>query len=108
MSTAVSEEDRAKMLKQLSRLVAETIGKPEQYVMVTVSHSDLLMSGQLGKAAFVDLRSIGGLSGEVNRKLTAGICQILDDVAGIPANAVYVTFMDVRASHWGWNRATFG
>jgi phenylpyruvate tautomerase PptA (4-oxalocrotonate tautomerase family) len=44
----LSGQSRTDLLTKLSRIVAETIGKPEKYVMVTVSHSDILMSGQPG------------------------------------------------------------
>jgi hypothetical protein len=39
----LSELSRTGLLTKLSRIVAETIGKPEEYVMVTVSHSDIQM-----------------------------------------------------------------
>jgi hypothetical protein len=43
-----------------SRAVGSATGKPEQYVMVSLSQSAMLMSGKGGEAAFVDIRSIGG------------------------------------------------
>lgn len=104
----LSGQSRTDLLRKLSRIVAETIGKPEEYVMVTVSHSDILMSGQPGDAAFVDLRSIGGLSDDTNRKLTERICDLLQESLTISPDRVYTTFTDVQASHWGWNGATFG
>jgi len=61
------EEKGKLLLAALSKAVAETIGKPEQYVMITVSQSAMLMSGKAGDAAFVDIRSIGGLNNETNR-----------------------------------------
>ena len=39
--------------------------------MVTISPAAILMSGQPGDAALVDVRSIGGLSDDVNRQLCA-------------------------------------
>ena len=104
----LSGQSQTDLLTKLSRIVAETIGKPEEYVMVTVSHSDILMSGQPGHAAFVDLRSIGGLSDDTNRKLTERICDVLEESLAIPPDRVYATFTDVQASNWGWNGATFG
>ncbi len=104
----LSDQSRTDLLMKLSRIVAETIGKPEQYVMVTVNRSDILMSGQPGPSAFVDLRSIGGLSGDMNRKLTERICDALEESLAIPPDRVYLTFSDVEASNWGWNGTTFG
>jgi phenylpyruvate tautomerase PptA (4-oxalocrotonate tautomerase family) len=89
-------------------LAVTSVGKTEKYVMVIVSQSDILMSGQPGHAAFVDLRSIGGLSDGTNRKLTERICDALEESLAIPPDRVYAIFADVQASHWGWNGATFG
>ncbi len=102
------EEKGKPLLTALSKAVAGTIGKPEQYVMVTVSQSAMLMSGKSGDAAFVDIRSIGGLNGETNRKLSQQICKLLKDSLGIAPDRVYLNFTDAEAANWGWNGNTFG
>ena len=108
-TTVALTEDKGKaQLASLSKTVAEVIGKPQQYVMVTASHAAIQMSGSPGDAAFVDIRSIGGLTGDVNRKLSQKVCQLLHDSLGIPPNRIYLNFTDVKASHWGWNGSTFG
>ena len=108
-TTVVLSEDKLKaLLASLSKTVAETIGKPEQYVMVTVSQAAMLMSSEPGDAAFVDVRSIGGLTDEVNRTLSQKICKLLNDSLEVPENRVYLNFTDVKASNWGWNGSTFG
>jgi phenylpyruvate tautomerase len=73
-TVVLSEDKRKALLASLSKTVAETIGKPEQYVMVTVGQAAMLMSGNPGHAAFVDVRSIGGLTNDVNRKLSQKVC----------------------------------
>jgi phenylpyruvate tautomerase len=107
-TVALSEEKRSALLSSLSKIVAESIGKPEQYVMVTIGPVVALMSGKPGAAAFVDIRSIGGLNSSVNRQLSAKTCKLLHDSAGIPPDRVYLNFTDVQAGNWGWNSATFG
>jgi len=106
-SVTLPEDKRKALLASLSKAVAETIGKPEQYVMVTASQAATLMSGKPGDGAFVDLRSIGGLSDEVNRKLSRQVCKLLKDSLGISPDRVYLNFTDVEASNWGWNGSTF-
>jgi len=103
----LSEEKQKALLKALSKTVAGTIGKPEQYVMVTCAPTAVLMSGKGGDAAFVDIRSIGGLSREVNRKLSQQVCKILEDSIGISPDRVYLNFTDIDAGNWGWNAITF-
>ncbi len=104
----VTEEKRKTLLAALSKVVAGTIGKPEQYVMVTIGSAAILMSGKPGDAAYVEIRSIGGLSGDVNRKLSQQVCKLLNDSLGIPPDRVYLNFNDVEAGNWGWNGSTFG
>ena len=102
------EEKGKSILAALSKAVSGATGKPEQYVMVTVNHSAMLMSGKAGDAAFVDVRGIGGLNGETNRKLSEQICKLLKDSLGISPDRVYLNFTDVEAGNWGWNGSTFG
>ena len=100
-------EDKT-LMAALSKAVAGAIGKPEQYVMVTVSHSAMLMSGKRGDAAFVEVLSIGGLNGETNRELSQQTCKLLKDSLGVESDRVYLNFTDVEAGNWGWNGSTFG
>ena len=107
-TVAMSEEKRTNLLASLSKIIAQTIGKPEQYVMITVSPAAILMAGKPGEAAFGDIRSIGGLSNEVNQRLSQKICQLLNQSLGIAPDRIYLGFTDVKASNWGWNGDTFG
>lgn len=108
-TTAVIPQGKQKaLLASLSKAVAETIGKPEQYVMVTASPATMLMSGKPGDGAFVDIRSIGGLGEGVNRKLSQQVCRLLRDSLGISPDRVYLNFTDMDAGNWGWNGSTFG
>jgi len=86
-TVALTEDKRQSLLASLSKIVAETIGKPQQYVMVTASQAAIQMSGSPGDAAFVDVRSIGGLTGEVNRKLSKKVCELLHESLGIRQTA---------------------
>ena len=104
----LSEEKGKPLLAALSKVVASVIGKPEQYVMVTAGHSAMLMSGKAGDAAFVDVRGIGGLTGETNRELSQQISRLLKDSLGIAPDRVYLNFTEVEAGNWGWNSSTFG
>ena len=102
------EENGKPLLAALSKAVASATGKPEQYVMVTGTQSTMVMSDKAGDAAFVDIRSIGGLNGETNGKLSQQICKLLKDSIGIASDRVYLNFTDVEAGNWGWNGSTFG
>ncbi len=107
-TVVLTEDKRQALLASLSKTVAETIGKPQQYVLVAAGQAAMQMSGSPGEAAFVDVRSIGGLTEDVNSKLSQKVCQLLHDSLGIPQNRIYLNFTDVEASRWGWNGNTFG
>jgi phenylpyruvate tautomerase len=107
-TVSISDDEQQALLASLSKIVCETIGKPEQYVMVTISTAAIVMSGRAGDAAFVDLRSIGGLGAGVNRQLAQKICRALNESLGVPQNRIYLNFTDVGPANWGWNGETFG
>ena len=107
-TVALADDKKPALLASLSKIVAGTIGKPEQYVMVVVNPAAMLMSGQPGPAAFVDVRSIGGLGDDVNRQLAQKIGGLLKEFLGVPPDRIYLNFTDVPAANWGWNGDTFG
>jgi len=109
-SCTLSDQDKRQSLaKMLSRLAAEGIGKPEQYVMACVHDNvAMTMSGSTGPCALVTVKSIGGLSKAVNQTLASKVGQMLQKELAIPQNLVYLTFEDVAPTHWAWNGKTFG
>ena len=107
-TVVLSEDKRKALLASLSKTVGETIGKPEQYVMITLQSSDILFGGQADAAAFADVRSIGGLDSETNARLAREVSQILHQALGIPPARVFLNFTNVEAGNWGWNGDTFG
>lgn len=110
VKTSVQMDDpaREQLLAALSGLVAEGIGKPETYVMGVLETASLVMSGTPGNAAFVEIRSIGGLNGEVNRSLSEKVCSLLASNLHVPPDRVYINFFDLSRENWGWNGKTFG
>ena len=109
-SCTLSDPDKRQSLaKTLSRLAAEGIGKPEQYVMACVhDHVAMTLGGGPGPCALVTVKSIGGLSKAVNQTLASQVSQALQKELAIPQNRVYVTFEDLAPTHWAWNGKTFG
>ena len=107
-NVAVPEARQKELLALLSRSVVDAVGKPEQYVMVAIQPAAMRMSGKEGDAAFVEVRSIGGLNALVNKKLSQRVCTDLKHVLGISPERIYINFVDVDAGSWGWNGETFG
>jgi phenylpyruvate tautomerase PptA (4-oxalocrotonate tautomerase family) len=107
-SVEVSLDKRDQFLAAVSKAVADVTGKPERYMMVVLDSGAIAMGGKIGPSAFVDVRAIGGLTPQVNAKLSAQICALILKWLNVPGERVYLTFIDIPASHWGSNGATFG
>ena len=107
-SAEMTDTSRETILRSVSREVAKILGKPDKYMMVVMLRVPILMGEGDSVAAFVDVRSIGGLSPDVNKMLSSRLCGLLRQHLGIPGDRVYLTFADVAAANWGWNNSTFG
>jgi len=108
LSRPIDTTKKESLLKDLSKLVAQTLNKPEQYVMVAIQESAVAMSGTTAPAAFADLRSIGAINSANNTRLSQELCTLLKKQLDIDSNRVYINLSDVDAANWGWNGATFG
>ena len=102
-----SKEIPDDLLDEISSLVAETIGKPEKYVMVAASRAAMRMSGTDGAAVYAEVKSLGGLDRVVNHEITMKLCVLFSDHMEIPPERVYVTFQSLERDYWGWNGTTF-
>ena len=107
-SVPVPKEKEEGLLQAASRALAAATGKPEKYVMVTLSECRAVFAAKTGPAVFADVRGIGGLSPEVNRKASQELCRLFREQLAVPADRVYITFTDVPAVNWGFDSRTFG
>jgi len=107
-SIKLQENKLEALLADMSKIVAESTGKPEQYVMAIVETADFMLGGYLSMAAFADVRGIGGVNREVNGKISERLCALLENRLEISPERVYINFTDIPAENWGWNGSTFG
>jgi phenylpyruvate tautomerase len=100
---------RVSLCARLSKICAETIGKPEEYQMAIVADGlTVHFGGKPGPAAFVDIRSFGGLTPKVNQALSSKLCRLLEEELHVPSARVYLNMANVRADDWGHDGSTFG
>ena len=103
----LADADRPHTLKQLSATVAQVLGKPERYVMVSYQHNpDMLFGGSDAPLAYLELKSIG-LPGDKTAALSASLANAVQDHMAIPADRVYIEFADAQRHMWGWDGGTF-
>ncbi|KAJ4704339.1 Macrophage migration inhibitory factor like [Melia azedarach] len=110
LSTNVSLDnvDTSSILSEATSTVASIIGKPEAYVMVVLKGSvPIAFGGTVDPAAYGELVSIGGLTPDVNKKLSAAISAILEKKLSVPKSRFFIKFYDTKGSNFGWNGSTF-
>lgn len=104
-----SPEDKHTLAQALSRVAAQCIGKPEQYVMACVQDNvTMTLGGTTEACALVTVKSIGTLSRDVNQALTGEVSTVIKQALGIADDRIYCVFEERPATHWGWKRSTFG
>jgi phenylpyruvate tautomerase len=109
VSVDVDENLKDEVVKELSRITATSIGKPEVYVASVLECGvAITFGGERKPGAFIEVKSIGGLNSSVNNTLAKEICECMQSKLGIEPSAVYINFTDVSASDWGYNGSTFG
>ena len=99
--------DSQPVLARASKLVAEKLGKPEQYVMVALETAmPMAFAGSEAPAAYLELKSIG-LPQDRTKELSGALCELIHAEFGVSQERVYIEFADAPRAMWGWNGGTF-
>lgn len=103
----IDKNSQQALLKRASSLVAEQLGKPENYVMVAMDPPrPMLFAGSDEPTAYLELKSIG-LPASATTQLSNALCKMVSEDLSIDQNRVYIEFADAERHMWGWNGATF-
>eukprot|EP00640_Fibrocapsa_japonica_P006360 CAMPEP_0113942858 /NCGR_PEP_ID=MMETSP1339-20121228/13141_1 /TAXON_ID=94617 /ORGANISM="Fibrocapsa japonica" /LENGTH=177 /DNA_ID=CAMNT_0000947519 /DNA_START=41 /DNA_END=574 /DNA_ORIENTATION=+ /assembly_acc=CAM_ASM_000762 len=107
-NVVVDEEKEDAFLKEASSMVANGLGKPESYVMVSLKFAKMSFGGSKDPCAFVDLISLGRIEPDLNKEMSSKISELMNKHFGIPKNRLYVQFFDSPRENFGFNGSTFG
>ena len=103
-SESIIEDDS--LQKEISKKIATLTGKPESYVMTILqTNTEMTFSGSKEPCCFIKLKSIGSLEPS---SMTNTLCNLIASKTNIQQNRIYIEFIDVKPSHWGYNNSTFG
>ena len=103
-----SEPVRARLLAELSSFVATRLGKPEAYMLVSLSPGvAMTFGGSPEPACFAELKSIGTFTPDLTQRLSAELCDRLGSALDVPASRIYIEFSDAEGYLWGHDRQTF-
>jgi len=98
--------DNDSLQTEISRMIADLTGKPETYVMTMIqSNSQMTFAGSDEPCCFIKLKSIGSLKPS---SMSKSLCELIASKTNIKTNRIYIEFIDVKASNWGFNSSTFG
>ena len=96
-----------KLIESLQADMAEMLGKPESYVMVSLDvNPHMLFAGQDAPLAYLELKSIG-LPGDRTRAFSDTLCGLITAHLGVAPDRTYIEFSDAARHLWGWNSGTF-
>lgn len=95
------------LMKKASAFIAELLGKPESYVMISIKPgTPLTFAGTDDPVAFVCLKSIG-FPRDRGPIFSEKICDFIHQELGVPINRIFIEFIDLDRSLFGWNGKTF-
>ena len=103
----LEKSKQTQLATELSLLVAELLGKSSDFVQVILEDGQtIVFGGTEDSSVFVELRSLGfgttSLSAIAN-ELTRVVAKRL----GVEPKRVFLNFLDLPRTHWGWNGKTF-
>lgn len=104
---AITSEQQATLLPKTSQIVAQILGKPEQYVMVALQpNTPMLFAATDQPTAFLTLKSLH-LPTANTPQLSQQLCLFIEENLGIPNERIYIEFINAQPALWGWKGETF-
>ncbi len=102
----ISDTQETILKTRLGEAITCLNGKTERYLMLSFHGQEhLWFGGDNAPAALLEVDVFGSLDHADCEKLTARLCEIVDEVLSIPADRVYVRYSSTK--EWGWNGVQF-
>ncbi|HHJ13540.1 MAG TPA: hypothetical protein ENJ79_04070 [Gammaproteobacteria bacterium] len=102
------DDSRARNLAATaSARIADTLGKPEHYVMVSVRRNPAMcFGGSDAPLAYLELKSLG-LPEERTAEFSNALAAFLQQELALAADRVYIEFASPARHMWGYDGGTF-
>jgi phenylpyruvate tautomerase PptA (4-oxalocrotonate tautomerase family) len=108
-NVTLTPDQKTAAVAALSKIVATATSKPEGYVQIIIEDNvAIIFSRTTDNSAFLDLRSIGSISGRQNKATSAALTKYLTENLGIPNDRIYINFKNAQGENWGYSGGTFG
>ena len=107
ITTPLSKNAEISLKEKLGKAIALLPGKSERWLMVEFQDNCRLYFQGKNDApvAFVEVKAVGAIAPEASEKLTAAICDMLEEELSISPDHVYIKYESTDL--WGWNGVNF-
>jgi len=107
VSTAVNKAQETELKTRLGKIIELIPGKNESWLMLSFEPGcSLYFKGSNEvPCAFVRVKVFGKETPEAYENMTPAICELFEEVLGIPADHTYVVYEAL--TNWGWNGMNF-
>ncbi|BCN30298.1 phenylpyruvate tautomerase MIF-related protein [Anaeromicropila herbilytica] len=107
LSMKITKEQEVLIKTKLGKAIELIPGKSESWLMLGFEEEcHLYFKGEASeKIAFVEVKIFGKANSSDYDRLTSAICDIYNEVLGMPKDKIYVKYEEV--SNWGWNGSNF-
>lgn len=107
VSVKISKEQEIELKSRLGKAIETIPGKSESWLMTGFEDEyHLYFRGDDSvPCAFVEVKVFGGENKAAFSKMTGEVCNIFEEVLGIPQDHIYVKYEAV--TNWGWNGSNF-
>ncbi|KAJ7043042.1 Tautomerase/MIF superfamily [Mycena alexandri] len=104
----VQVPDEKALALEFSKLGAQTLGKPEAYITVSITYNKTLTFGGTFDPAFaLTITSLDNLNTEANEKYSLAFSEFFKEKLNIPNDRGYITFNDPGRGFLGFKGTTF-
>lgn len=103
----LDDNERTALKAAFGTAIENIPGKSENWLMVAIEDEVPLWFRGDGdrKLACLEVRLFGKAKNEAYDRLTAALCDLMDEKLGISRDGIYVIYHET--DHWGWNGANF-
>ncbi|MEW6266201.1 MAG: phenylpyruvate tautomerase MIF-related protein [Thermodesulfobacteriota bacterium] len=103
-NVSIPEDKKSVILTEATKIMVEVAHKKEAKVMILLETVDARMGNKNDPLAFAEVRSMVGLDHEMNHDISERLCDLLEKVLGISNERIYINFLKIPETAWGWQR----
>ncbi len=105
-SVKADEAKKTAVEEKITKSITLLPGKSESHLMCAVEDNvSMMFHGDKQPTAFVEVKILGKSTRDAYEKLTARICEIMNEELGVSPDFCYVKFEEIE--NWGYNGFLF-